>query len=155
MSVTTMPEAETAKGKKGKKGKDAEGGGGGKKKLIIIVVLPRRARRRRLLVLPQAAGPAPEPVRGEVVTLDATQINLAGGHYLRIGIALQLTADGHGGRRQQGAGRHDRPLQRPVDHRAERTRRSGSTLKEELAKELDELYDGEVMEVYFTEFVTQ
>src|SRR3546814_11062298 len=35
--------------------------------------------------------PAPsEPAPGEVLPLTAIQVNLAGGHYLRIGLALQL-----------------------------------------------------------------
>ena len=66
------------------------------KKLIIILVV--------LLLVAGGAGywfflkpPAepPEPVPGEVVALDPIQVNLADGHYLRIGIALQLTTEAH------------------------------------------------------------
>ena len=34
-------------------------------------------------------------------------------------------------------------------------RRSASKLKEELLEELEHLYHGDVMDVYFTDFVTQ
>ncbi|MFN8195708.1 MAG: flagellar basal body-associated FliL family protein [Nocardioidaceae bacterium] len=94
MTVTTMPQAEAdtgKKGKKGKKGKDAEGGGGGKKKLIIIVALVAILGGAGYWFFLKPSGPPPKPVEGTVVPLDATQINLEGGHYLRIAIALQLT----------------------------------------------------------------
>ena len=38
------------------------------------------------------SGPAGPPSPGQVVKLDSIQVNLAGGHYLKIGIALQLTS---------------------------------------------------------------
>src|SRR5699024_7442587 len=79
---------------------------GGKKKLVVIVLAV-------VLLLGGGAGwyffmgpgaapadgaaepaePGPEP--GEVMTVDAVSINLAGGHYLRLGLALQLTAEVH------------------------------------------------------------
>lgn len=154
MSVTTMPEAETAKGKKGKKGKDAEGGGGGKKKLIMIVVLLAVLGGGGYWFFLKPSGPAPKPVEGEVVALDATQVNLEGGHYLRIGIALQLTSTAT---EADGSKALDATIeifsgQSVTDLNDPKERQH---LQEELAKELDELYEGEVMDVYFTEFVTQ
>jgi flagellar FliL protein len=71
----------------------ADGKGGGKKKIIMILPV--------LLLLggggwffflrggdDAPTGPPP-PVPGEVVTLEPISINLAGGHFLKLGIALQ------------------------------------------------------------------
>lgn len=98
--------------------------------------------------------PASAPKPGEVVTLEPIQINLAAGHYLRMGLALQLVAGAH---EADGSKALDAAIQEfsgvpmaEVNDPAKRT-----VLKEQLEKELDHRYHGEVMGVYFTEFVTQ
>ena len=130
----------------------AEGGGGKKKKILIVLVI--------LLVVggggywkfrPQPPAP-PEP--GTVVALDAIQINLAGEHYLRMGLALQLTAsakEADGSKALDAAidefsGKPIADVTNPEKRRA---------MKKELTKHLGELYEDEVMGIYFTEFVTQ
>lgn len=126
---------------------------GGKKKLIIVFVL--------LLVVAGAAywfflkpsGPTPPPEPGEIVTMDATQINLAGDHYLRLGMALQLTATAH---EADGSKALDAAIELFSGKRlAQIEGEKRVALKEKLVKELEHLYHGEVMDVYFTEFVTQ
>lgn len=95
-----------------------------------------------------------EPKPGEVVRLEPVQVNLAGGHYLRLGLALQLTETAHevdGSKALDAAigvfsGRAVGDVNKP-EMREE--------LRNELTKELDHRYHGDVMEVYFTEFVTQ
>lgn len=131
----------------------AEESGGGRGKLIGIVVL---------VVALGAAGwyfflrPTPEakPKPGEVVQLEPVQVNLAGGHYLRLGLALQLTDKAH---EADGSKALDAAISLfsglpvgEVNKPAERDK-----LKEELKTELDHLYHGDVMDVYLTEFVTQ
>ncbi len=88
MTVTAMPKNPATEATAAED--PAEAKKGGKKKILMILVL--------VLVLGgggywmfRPKPPAP-PKPGEVVTLEAIQINLAGNHYLRIGIALQLTA---------------------------------------------------------------
>src|SRR4051812_33823798 len=83
--------------KKGKKGaKDGapkpDKPGGKKKKLIIIGMVLLVAVAAYMFVLkpkPAATG-APEP--GAVVKLDPLTLNLEGGHYLKLSMALQFTA---------------------------------------------------------------
>lgn len=127
--------------------------GGGRTKLIGIVVL---------VVAVAAAGwyfflrPTPEsaPKPGEVVKIEPIQVNLAGGHYLRLGVALQLTEKAHevdGSKALDAAigvfsGRAVGDLNKPATR---------EELRKELEKELDHRYHGDVMAVYFTEFVTQ
>ena len=63
------------------------------KKIVGIVALLAVAAAAYFLVLKPKSEGDPEPVAGEVVTLEPIQLNLAAGSYLRIAIALQLTAE--------------------------------------------------------------
>lgn len=91
---------------------------------------------------------------GEVLTLEPIQVNLASGHYLRLGMALQLVEGAH---EVDGSKALDAAITvfsgRPVGEVNE------AKMREELRHELDEVlherYHGEVMEVLFTEYVTQ
>lgn len=100
---------------------------------------------------PQPAAP-PQP--GEVVALEPIQINLTAGHYLRVGVALQLVTGAH---EADGSKALDAAIEVfsgvPVTDVNDPTKRK--MLREELEKELDHRYHGDVMGVYFTEFVTQ
>lgn len=99
------------------------------------------------------AGPTgPQP--GAVSTLNAIQVNLADGHYLRLGMALQLTKDAG---EIDGSKALDAAISLfsgtsvdQVDDRAKREK-----LRAQLNRALAQRYDGQVMSVYFTEFVTQ
>lgn len=144
----------TGTGKKGSKKGKGEGEGRSKKKLIIIVaaVLLVAAAAWWFMLKPSGAAPAPEP--GEVVSMEPIQVNLTGGHYLKIGLALQLTTTAHeadGSKALDAAidlfsGQDFDKLSNP-EYRGE--------LKAKLIKELEHDYHGDVMEVYFTDFVTQ
>jgi len=148
MSLSTMaaPTAATEAAAPEKKG--------GKKKLVIMLVA--------LLAIGGGAywfflkpAPAPkEPEKGEVVTMEPIQVNLAEGHYLKIGIALQLTATAH---EADGSAALDATIDLfSGKDMSELTRlESREKLKHELEKELEHEYHGDVMDVYFTDFVTQ
>jgi flagellar protein FliL len=130
--------------------------GGGKKKLILIVVgLLVVGAAAYWFVLKPDSGKKEKPVAGEVVALEPRQLNLEGGHYLKLGLALQGTdsvAHGIDGSKALDAaielfsGRSIEELSDPKELHH---------LKKELKKELDHLYHGDVMDVYFTDFVTQ
>ncbi|MET0838691.1 MAG: flagellar basal body-associated FliL family protein [Marmoricola sp.] len=147
MTVTAMPTsppAESAEAPAPAKG--------GKKKIIVILVA----------VLALGGGgywmfrpKPPAPVQpGEVVTLDPIQINLASAHYLRLGLALQLTDKAH---EADGSKALDAAISefsgRNIAELTDTKKRE--KLKKDLEHELEELYHGDVMGVYFTEFVTQ
>ncbi|GCE78023.1 flagellar basal body-associated FliL family protein [Cellulomonas biazotea] len=97
--------------------------------------------------------PPPEP--GAVVTVDAVSINLADGHYLRLGMALQLTADSH--ETPDTARALDLAIAlfsgRSITEVSDPATRD--QLKADLAHQLAEAYEGEVMDVYLTNYVTQ
>jgi flagellar protein FliL len=98
--------------------------------------------------------PATAPKPGEVVKLEPIQVNLAAAHYLRIGLALQLvqgTKEADGSKALDAAIAEFSGLEMAeVNDPAKR-----DIYKKQLEKELDHRYDGSVMGVYFTEFVTQ
>lgn len=126
---------------------------GSRKKLIMILVavLAIGGGGYWFVLRPKPVS-APKP--GEVVKLEPIQINLADSHYLRIGIALQLV---QGAEKADGSKALDATIAEfsglgmaDVNDPAKRT-----AYKKELEKELDHRYEGDVMGVYFTEFVTQ
>ncbi len=95
-----------------------------------------------------------EPVAGEVVPLEAIQINLAGGHYLRLGIALQAT---EGAEEIEGSKALDAAIELFSGQKVSRVSspQGRRNLKDELSAQVRLLYEDDVMEVYFTDFVTQ
>ena len=103
--------------------------------------------------------PEPEPtptlVAGAVLDVDAVSVNLADGHYLRLGLALQLsddvTADPDPARALDLAialysGRSVDEVSAPATR---------DQLKGQLLAQLQEAYGPEVMDVYLTDYVTQ
>lgn len=84
-----VPEAEAAPAKKPKKAK-----GGSKKKLIIIVaaaLVVVAAAAYFLVLAPEGKAGADEPPKPvAVVQFEPHSLNLADGHYLRLGFALEL-----------------------------------------------------------------
>lgn len=132
-----------------------EGGKGGKKKLLIIAVavLVAAAAVWWFMIRPAGAEEA-APTPGEVMPLEPIQINLAGGHYLKVGVALQAIEGAH---EVEGSKALDATIElfsgRSVEELADAKERE--KLKTHLLEELDERYHGEIMEVYFTDFVTQ
>jgi flagellar protein FliL len=72
----------------------AEAAKGGKKKLVLIllvVLLAAGGAAYFFLFAGSAKAEAPAP--GVVLTVDPVAVNLAGGGYLKVGVAMQLTAD--------------------------------------------------------------
>jgi flagellar FliL protein len=134
---------------------DQETGGGKKKLLIGVLVLALGAGAGWWFLLRPAAAGEEAPKPGEVLVLDAIQINLADGHYLRLGLALQKTEDAS--EHVEGSRALDAAIElftgERMDELAQAKHRN--KLKDELEHELGELYHGEVMGVYFTDFVTQ
>lgn len=150
MTVTAIPQTSTPApdAKDAKEAKEPKS----KKKLILIVVA----------VLAVAGGgywftkPAPSgpPQPGSILKLDSIQINLAGEHYLRVGIALQLV---QGSSMSDGTKALDSTISEfsglPMAEVNDTTKRE--VLRKQLVARLSKDYDKAVMGVYFTEFVTQ
>src|SRR3954447_24282861 len=145
---------------------DGEEKGGGKKKLLLIGLVALVAVAGAayfLLFAGSGEAAAEEPVAGEVLPLEPIAVNLAGGGYLKVGIALQLTeaaaGGGHGGSSVDGSQALDLVIStfsqaQPADVTGAR-----DALKEALEHKIVEAYteDGHemVMGIYLTEYVTQ
>lgn len=145
MTVTAMPQAPATPA-------DETAPPRSRKKMIIaLVAVLALVAGGYYFLKPKPEGP-PEP--GEVVKLESIQVNLASAHYLRLGIALQMTAEAH---EADGSKALDTAIGlfsglsiTEVNDPARR-----EELKKALEKKLGELYHHEVMGVYFTEYVTQ
>jgi flagellar protein FliL len=146
----------------------------GKKKLVVVVaavvVLLGAAAAWFFLMGPGAGAPAegaeaeaaaeePEHEPGEVLALDPITVNLADGHYLQVGIALQAAHEegsGHGAKLDGShaldiviaelTGKEMAELQDPTK-RAE--------VKKHLVEEIAHAYHDHVYDIYFTTFVMQ
>jgi flagellar FliL protein len=141
-TVTEVPEGEEVEG-------------GGKKKLIVVVVVVALLAGAGYWFFLKPAGKPASPVAGAVVKLDPIQINLADSHYLKVGIALQATAKA--GEEVDGSKALDQTIALFSGESMTKLSRPAyrSKMKKELEHHLDEAYEGEVMGVYFTDFVTQ
>ncbi|WP_110208268.1 flagellar basal body-associated FliL family protein [Nocardioides daejeonensis] len=119
--------------------------------VLVVVLLAGLGGAYQFLLRPSGDQ---EPKPGLVVPLEAVQINLAGGHYLRLGLALQAA---EGAEEVEGSKALDAAIElfsgRKVAEVSDPKQRGA--LKEELSHQVRELYDDEVLEVYFTDFVTQ
>jgi flagellar FliL protein len=132
-------------------------GGGRKKMIIIAVVAVVAAAAVYLLVLKPkdaAAGP-PKPTPGAVVKLDPITVNLAAGHFLKLGLSLQASADA--GEDVSGAKALDAAIElfsgRTVESLAKSDGREKA--KAALIKEVADRYENKVYDIYFTDFVMQ
>lgn len=155
MSVTNLAPKPTESGGDVPAGEEkAKKKGGKKKKLIILVALLVVGGAGYWFFL-KPSGPPPPPVPGETVALEPIQLNLEGGHYLRLGLALQMSADVH------EAPDGSKALDAAIDLFSGRemaeinTGKQRQELKAELMEHLEEAYHHDVLDVYFTEFVTQ
>lgn len=103
---------------------------------------------------------------GPVVVLDAITLNLADGHLLQVGLALELAADaadgGHGDAADDDPTKgYAKALDAAIDVLGDQSMASLSApggrdgAKATLAATLGELYEGSVVGVYFHEFVMQ
>ena len=158
-----------ASDKDDKKPKDDEAKGGGKKKLIIMVVaaLVVVGAAYFLFLKPKpdaaAAGGKGKPTAaaeashepGAVLQLEKTTVNLAESHFLSFTLALQLSKTA--GAEVSGAKATDIAIglysNKPLDEVTDPKGRD--RLKAELVEKLTEAYEGEVYDVYFTDYVAQ
>ncbi len=96
---------------------------------------------------------APEP--GPVVALEAITINLEDGHFLKVSIALQATADAH--EEPEGSKALDILISQFSNKSvaALSSNDAREAEKKELIEKVKKAYEEEVYDVYFTEFVMQ
>jgi flagellar FliL protein len=135
---------------------------GGKKKLLIIglvAVLAIGAGAYFFLFSGGSAEAAPAPVAGSVVLpIDPVAINLAGGSYLKLGIALQFTKE-YDAVKHEGTPDGSKALDLAIAQFSGASLADVQTnreaLKAALQQSIVKAYENDVMSIYFTEYVTQ
>jgi flagellar FliL protein len=134
---------------------------GSKKKLmlIVLVVVLAAAGAAYFFLFSGSSSAAAAPVPGGVLKVDPIAVNLAGGGYLKIGVTLQLTeagsSGGHSGKGPDGSKATDLIISTfsqasPADVSGAR-----DALKAALEKKIIHAYEGDVMGIYYNEYVTQ
>jgi flagellar FliL protein len=132
-----------------------------KKKIIMLgvaaVALTVAGVAGKTMLLGPSEEPAPEP--GGVIAMDAVTVNLAGGHYLKMKLALQSTADAAEG--HEGGPDGSKALDMAISHYSNMPMGELSSApgrakaKADLLEDVKEAYEGHIMDIYFTEFVMQ
>lgn len=180
MTVTEMPPevdasapGDDASSKKGKKSKKKDKGG--RSNLVPAIVLAVGIAAGGYFMggssdpAPAAAEVVEEPeiVEGPLLGLEPLTVNLADGHYLRVAVSIQLTdqyedvEEGEHG--EEALAHHDATRVRDTMISLFGGRGAGElasadgrdAARHELRDASSELLDGQVMEIYFTEFVIQ
>ena len=143
---------------------------GGRKRLVLALpVLLAVAAAGWLFLKPGPPASATEKVEpGPVVQLDPITLNLSDGHYLKLGLALQLTkkagdeAAGHASEGAaaplvDGAPALDAAISVLGDRSYAQLLAPGGRAKAKAAVQavIEKRYDGKVMEIYLTQFVMQ
>ncbi|MGK5115295.1 MULTISPECIES: flagellar basal body-associated FliL family protein [unclassified Geodermatophilus] len=144
---------------------DGEAKGGRKKLLVVglVALLAVAGAAYFFLFAGSGEAAADEPVAGEVLPLESIAVNLAGGGYLKVGIALQLTeaaaGGGHGGAAVDGSEALDLVISTFSQAQPGDVVGARDALKAALEQKIVEAYTDEetemVMGIYFTEYVTQ
>ncbi|WP_028050732.1 flagellar basal body-associated protein FliL [Cellulomonas sp. URHD0024] len=148
ITPTAEPESEAPSKKKSKK-----------KLMVVVLVAVLAVGGGAYWFLGRGGTPAAEaaPEKGVVLTIDPVSLNLAQGHYLRLGLALQLTKKVGTTDVPDTAEALDMAISLFSGHTvAEVTDpKTRAALKAQLVTELGKAYDGKVMDVYLTNYVTQ
>lgn len=163
-----------------KKSKDTTEGSGGSKRMIVVValcvviagagfVLGGRMTGAGTAAAPDGTVPEEvEPTIDVIVELEPLNVNLAGGHYLRLAVAIGLTGHAEGGGGGHGGGSEDEP---PIetapasdlvlstfagrDMTQLATPEGREQARSDLHAGLVGFYGDDVVSVLFTEFVMQ
>jgi flagellar FliL protein len=136
-------------------------GGGGRKKLLllVLVILLAGAGAAYFFLFASGEAVAEEPVAGDVLVLEPIAVNLAGGGYLKIGVTLQFTeegsAAGHGGGGPDGSKATDLIISTFSQAAPGDVTGAREALKAALEEKIIEAYHGDVMDIYYNEYVTQ
>jgi flagellar FliL protein len=143
--------------------------GGRKKLLILVVALLVVAGGAWTFLKPAPAASATEaPKPGPVVALEPLTLNLADGHYLKLGLALQATeavaeeaaahaAEGPAAPLLDGARALDAAISVLGDRSYAQLLAPGGRAKAKAAVDavIKKRYEGKVLQVYLTQFVMQ
>lgn len=164
--MSDADETEAPTDKKGKKAKKDKGGG--KSNLVPAIVLAIGMMVAGYFLGPgsatnsaEAAGPTTTTTvpPGMIAKVEPININLADGHFLRVGMGLQLIEGLEAKEFEEGLSAKATDIAIELlggsDMAEISTPEGREHVKEKLKEHLKEAYEGEVLDVYFTDFVMQ
>ncbi|MBD3785209.1 MAG: flagellar basal body-associated FliL family protein, partial [Micrococcales bacterium] len=136
-----------------------------KKMLVVIVLVVALAGAGAWYFLKgsssgSASEPTPTATSGPVVDLDSLTLNLADGRYLKLGLSLEVTEEAKAAAGKDGVN-GAKARDAAISILGQRTYEQMLTPKTRAAaigsvvKEIEKRYDGDVIDVYVTEFVMQ
>lgn len=153
-TMTTLPGTAPDKAVPGKKKRRLSL----KRLLVLFVVLALGLGGAAYTMLPKEKVEEPPPP-GPVLKLEPITLNLAEGHFLKLGLALQFDAEStaHGGQELDGSPALDIAIAQLSNLKVTDLNSSAARTqaKERLTKAIRDKYHGAVTDVYFTEFVMQ
>ncbi|NHC16515.1 flagellar basal body-associated FliL family protein [Motilibacter deserti] len=149
-----------AKDKAAETAEDTPAKGGGKKKLIIIAVVALLALGGvyKFVLAKPATAEAKEPEPGVTLALDPININLADGHFLKLGLSLQFSAEASGHGDPDGSAALDEAIKLFSGEEVSvlSVAKNREKLRTELLEHMNEDdYHHMVLKVWFTNFVMQ
>lgn len=165
MATMTDKKPTDAKGGKDAKGADGDGesgGKGGKKMLLMVligIIVALAGAGGAYVMFFKEPGPPPPPEPGAMVQMDAMTLTLAGQHFLKVQVAIQLiegVALPEGGKFETVKASQlliDTFSNREMDELTSNAARKDLTA--ELLKGLQKAYPEEVFAVFLTQFVIQ
>lgn len=127
-----------------------------KKKLIIIVVLVLALAGGAFFFLKPSGEPKekhPEP--GEVLILEPVTVNLAGGGYLKVGVAMLMTIDAAGHGDPNTAKALDMTIAEFSQADLAEVTGKRQEMQDHLEEKIIKAYHHTVIEIYYTEYVAQ
>lgn len=163
--MSDADETEAPTDKKGKKAKKDKGGG--KSNLLPAIVLAIGMLGAGYFLGPGSATNSAEagpttteaPPAGMIAKVEPININLADGHFLRVGMGLQLIEGLEAKEFEEGLSAKATDIVIELlggsDMAEISTPEGRDHVKKELKEHLKEAYEGEVLDVYFTDFVMQ
>lgn len=122
--------------------------------IAIVAVLGIGGGAYQFMAPAAEAGPAKG---GDIVPMEATTVNLQGGHYLKLAVSVQLVE----GKGTVDTFKTSQAAELVIDEFSNRTvaavssNEARKTLMDELEKKMKAAYEGEVYDLFITQFVTQ
>lgn len=165
--MSDAEETEAPAGEEKGKGKGKKDKSGGRSNLVPAIVLAVGMLGAGYFLGPGSATNAAEagtttteaPPAGMIAKIEPININLADGHFLRVGMGLQLIEGLEAKEFEAGLGAKATDIIIELlggsDMAEISTPEGRDHVKAELKKHLEEAYEGEVLDVYFTDFVMQ
>ena len=122
---------------------------------MLLVVIAAAGAAAWFFLFSGTSAEAEKPHPGETVALEPIAVNLAGGGFLKIGLTLQLTEDAVELSDPAGSKAPDLIISQFSQAQAVDVTGARDAPKAALEQKIIEAHEGDVMGIYYSEYVTQ